>query len=124
MPLPNDFSGGDGLRTANFTGPEANITNEHFAVPRLDHKISDKWDFMASYRYSVSAITPPNIQEDISGTAPGCCRMSLRVGQPATAAPIPGHGLTRRLTPNLINEFHFDWLRHWWSWVAPGAGFP
>src|SRR5437016_2872864 len=72
MPLPNDFSGGDGLRTANFTAPEANTSNEHFAVLRLDHKIADKWDFMASYRYSVSAIQPPNIQEDISGTAPGC----------------------------------------------------
>ncbi len=122
MPLPNDFSGGDGLRTANFTAPEANITNEHFAVLRLDHKINDNWDFMASYRYGVSAITPPNIQEDISGTAPGCavgvaCALASRPLQPRFLVT----GLTGRLTPNLVNEFHFDWLRHWWSWIAPGA---
>ena len=122
MPLPNDLSGGDGLRTANFTGPEANISNEHFAVLRLDHKISDKWDFMASYRYSTSAIQPPNIQEDISGIAPGCqkgvvCALASRPLQPRYLVT----GVTGRVTPNLVNEFHFNWLRHWWSWIAPGA---
>jgi hypothetical protein len=125
MPLPNDFSGGDGLRSANFTGPEANTSNEHFAVLRLDHKISDKWDFMASYRYSVSAIQPPKIQEDISGTVAGCkkgvvCALSSRPLQPRFLVA----GLTGRLTSNLVNDFHFDWLRHWWSWIAPGASVP
>ena len=125
MPMPNDFSGGDGLRTANFTAPEANTSNEHFAVLRLDHKINDKWDFMVSYRYSVSAIQPPNIQEDISGTAPGCtkgvvCALASRPLQPRFLVT----GLTGRITPNLVNEFHFDWLRHWWSWIAPGARIP
>ena len=125
MPLPNDFSGGDGLRTANFTGPEANTSNEHFAVLRLDHKINDKWDAMVSYRYSVSAVQPPNTQEDISGSAPGCrkgvvCALASRPLQPRYLVA----GLTGRLTPNLVNEFHFDWLRHWWSWIAPGARIP
>jgi len=122
LPLPNDFSAGDGLRTANFTAPEANTSNEHFAVLRLDHRINDKWDFMTSYRYSVSQVQPPNIQEDISGTAPGCqkgsvCALAQRPLQPRFLVT----GLVGRLTPNLVNEFHFDWLRHWWSWVAPGA---
>lgn len=125
MPFPNDYSGGDGLRTANFTAPEANISNEHFAVLRLDHKINDRWDFMASYRYSVSQIQPPNIQEDISGTASGCrfgtvCALAQRPLQPRFLVT----GLTGQIKPNLINDFHFDWLRHWWSWVAPGARIP
>lgn len=125
MPLPNDYSGGDGLRNANFTSPEANTSNEHFAVLRLDHHINDKWDFMVSYRYSVSAIQPPNTQEDISGTAPGCtkgvvCALASRPLQPRFLVT----GLTGRITPNLVNEFHFDWLRHWWSWIAPGARIP
>jgi hypothetical protein len=125
MPLPNDYSGGDGLRNANFTAPEGNVSNEHFAVVRLDHKINDKWDFMASYRYSTSAIQPPNIQEDISGTAPGCkfgtvCALASRPLQPRFLVT----GLTGQIRPNLINEFHFDWLRHWWSWNAPGARIP
>jgi hypothetical protein len=125
MPLPNDYSGGDGLRNANFTGPESNVSNEHFVVLRLDHKINDKWNFMASYRYSVSQIQPPNIQEDISGTAPGCvagqvCALAHRPLQPRFLVT----GLTGQIKPNLINEFHFNWLRHWWSWEAPGARIP
>src|SRR3984893_4383323 len=125
LPLPNDFSGGDRFRSANFTGPEANTSNEHFAVLRLDHKINDKWDLMASYRYSVSAIQPPNIQEDISGTAAGCqkgvvCALGNRPLQPRFLVT----GLTGRLTPNVVNSFNFDWLRHWWSWIAPGAKIP
>jgi hypothetical protein len=125
MPLPNDFSGGDGLNSAFFSAAEGNITNEHDAVVRLDHKISDNWDFMGSYRFSTSAITPPNIQEDISGTASGCqkgvpCALGNRPLQPRYLVA----GLTGRLTPNLVNEFHFNWLRHWWSWIAPGAKIP
>jgi hypothetical protein len=32
--------------------------------------------------------------------------------------------LTGHITPNVVNEFHFSWLRHWWSWIAPGARIP
>src|SRR6266853_1419493 len=126
MPAPNDFSAGDAaLRAPFLTSSVPNISNEHFAVLRLDHKINDKWDFMGSYRYSTSAITPANIQEDIGGIAKGCrfgvpCALASRPLQPRFLVT----GLTTRLTSNLVNEFHFDWLRHWWSWVAPGAKIP
>jgi hypothetical protein len=126
LPAANDFSAGDSaLRAPFFTSTVPNLTNEHFAVLRLDHKINDKWDFMGSYRYSTSAITPANIQEDIGGIAKGCrfgvpCALASRPLQPRFLVT----GLTTRLTSNLVNEFHFDWLRHWWSWVAPGAKIP
>jgi hypothetical protein len=125
MPLPNDFTGGDRLRSAFFTSTVPNITNEHDAVVRLDHKINDKWDFNGSYRYSTSSIAPPNIQEDISGVAKGCqkgtpCELATRPLQPRYLVA----GLTGRITPSLVNEFHFDWLRHWWAWIAPGARTP
>jgi hypothetical protein len=125
MPLPNDFTGGDKLRSAEFTSTVPNLQNEHFAVIRLDHKINDKWDFMGSYRYSTSAIQPPNIQEDIGGISKGCtlgvpCSLASRPLQPRFLVG----GLTGRITPNLINEFHFDWLRHWWAWIAPGVRTP
>jgi len=110
MPLPNDFSGGDGLRTANFTAPEANTSNEHFAVLRLDHKINDKWDFMASYRYSVSAIQPqisrrtlavqPRLPEGVAcALASGLC------------SAIPRRRVDGADHPKSVNDFHFDWLR-------------
>src|SRR5882757_9052252 len=123
MPSANDFSAGDAaLRAPFFTSAVPNISNEHFAVLRLDHKITDKWDFMASYRYSTSAIIPPNKQEDIGGIAKGCkfgvpCPLANRPLQPRFLVA----GVTGRLTPNLMNDFHFGWLRHWWSWIAPGA---
>src|SRR5260370_7198444 len=37
MPLPNDFSGGDGLRPANFTAPEPTTPNAHFPALPFDH---------------------------------------------------------------------------------------
>ena len=126
LPAGNDFTGGDAaLRSPNFTSAVPNVSNEHFGVIRLDHKINDKWDFTGSYRYSLSNIVPANKQEDIGGIAPGCqkgvpCSLATRPLQPRFLVA----GLTGRLTPNLVNEFHFDWLRHWWSWIAPGARIP
>src|SRR5262249_11913661 len=122
----NDFTAGDAaLRAPFFTSAVPNTVNEHDAVFRLDHKISSKWDFMGSYRYSTSAVIPSNIQEDIGGIAPGCqlgvpCALASRPLQPRYLVA----GVTGRLTNNLINDFHFDWLRHWWSWIAPGARIP
>jgi hypothetical protein len=125
LPMPNDLSGGDGLRSALFTSTSPNTTNEHFVVLRLDHKISDKFDFNTSYRYSVSDIVPPLVQVDVGGVAPGCqkgvpCPIARRPLQPRYLVT----GLTSRLTPNVVNEFHFNWLRHWWEWSAPGARIP
>jgi len=125
LPLPNDFSGGDGLRSALFTSTTPETNNEHFAVIRLDHRINDNLDFVGSYRYGVTDNVSPNIQEDVSGTAPGCrpavpCPIAKRPLQPRYLVT----GLTARITPNLVNEFHFNWLRHWWEWSAPGAKIP
>ena len=125
LPMPNDFSGGDGLRSALFTSTTPETNNEHFALVRLDHKINDNLDFLVSYRYGVTDNVAPNIQEDISGTAPGCqpavpCPLAKRPLQPRYLVT----GLTARLTPNVVNEFRFNWLRHWWEWSAPGAKIP
>ena len=126
MPAGNDFSAGDAaLRAPFFTSTTPSVANEHFAVLRVDHKINDKWDANAVFRYSTSSILAPNHQTDIGGIAPGCqlgapCNLSNRPLQPRYFVT----GLTGRLTPNLVNEFHFDWLRHWWSWIAPGAHIP
>jgi hypothetical protein len=125
LPVPNDFSSGDGLRTAGFTAPVPTTTNEHFAVARLDHKINSKWDFMASYRYSTTDDVPGSWQVDIGGLSPGATK---GVPHPTATHPLQPRflvvGLTGRLTPNLTNEFHFNWLRHWWAWQSTGARTP
>src|SRR5262249_51769156 len=121
MPEPNDFnSGTSALRAPRLTSTSANINNEHNAVLRIDHKINDKMDFMTSYRFSKADVIPANKQEDIGGVAPGCqfgvpCTLASRPLQPRYW--VTGH--TWRVTPNMVNEFHFDWLRHWWSPLAP-----
>jgi len=36
-----------------------------------------------------------------------------RTCQPTSTASLSRHGADRTNFPNLVNEFHFDWLRHW-----------
>jgi hypothetical protein len=122
VPLPNDFSLGDGLNTAGFSVPSANIVNEEFGVARFDHKISTGQNFMASYRYSVSDVVPSNNQVDIGGLTPGAT-----FGTPHSTSKRPLQprylvtGLTSQIGAHITNDFRFDWLRHWWEWKTAGA---
>ena len=122
-PTGNDPSLGDGLNTTGFTAPAPTPINEEFGVIRLDHKISQKWQFRTSYRYSKTDLSS-NVQVDIGGLLQGNVR-----GQPKPTAQRPlaprylVAGLTGQITPHLTSDFTFDWLRHWWQW-ATVAPFP
>src|SRR5207245_11071585 len=81
--------------------------------------------FTGSYRYSLSNIVPANKQEDIGGIAPGCQKgVPCSIATPPLQPRFLVAALTGRLTPNLVNEFHFDCLRHLWSWISPCARIP
>ena len=121
MPLPNDPTGGDLYNTqgylTNISLPQAS----DFGVVRLDHDFSDKWHFMASYRYyRFNQLTSQQV--DIGGALPGDT-----LGQAAASAPRPEKpsylvaGLTTTIKPNLTNDFHFNYLRNWWQWSTDGA---
>jgi Carboxypeptidase regulatory-like domain len=115
LPLPNNFGSGDGANSAGFNVPSPQTVNEEFGVARLDHDISQKWKATASFRYGVTDNVPSNVQVDIRGGTP----------KPTASRPLQPRylvfGLTGQLTPNLVNDFHFDWLRHWWQWQTKSA---
>ncbi len=125
MPLPNDptfiATGVDGVNQQGYLSAVSLPQRSDFGVVRLDHDFSDKWHFMASYRYySFSQLTSQQV--DIGGALPG-----NTLGQAAASAPRPQKpsyivaGLTTTITPHLTNDFHFSYLRNQWQWSTVGA---
>ena len=49
MPLPNDFSAGDGLNTAGFNFAAPQIEKQYDFVSRFDFKVNDKNQFYIRY---------------------------------------------------------------------------
>ena len=102
---------------AAFTGNMSIPQSDNFGVARLDHDFSDKWHFMASYRYyKLTRIT--DSQYDIGGTAVG----GGALGTPTSLSSRPQQpwflvgALTTNITNNTTNDFHFSYLRNYWSW--------
>jgi hypothetical protein len=102
---------------AAFTGNMSIPQSDNFGVARLDHDFSDKWHFMASYRYyKLTRIT--DSQYDIGGTAIS----GGALGTPTSLSSRPQQpwflvgALTTNITTNTTNDFHFSYLRNYWSW--------
>jgi hypothetical protein len=121
MPLPNDPTAGDLVNTQGYLTPVSLPQRSTFGVARVDHDFSDKWRFMASYRYyGYSQLTSQQV--DIGGVLPGGT-----LGQAAASAPRPQNpsylvaGLSTTITPSLTNDFHFSYLRNQWQWSTSGA---
>ncbi len=117
MPQGNNPSEGDGLNTIGFDSSVPITTREDDGIARFDFSLTKNWDLMASSRYAVSDEFG-NQQVDIGGLTGG----TLGVPHSTRENPLQPRytvlGLTGRITPNLTNAFHFDWLRHWWQWRA------
>ena len=122
MPLPNDpaYGSGDNYNTQGYISTiRAPLTSNTF-ISRIDHDFSEKWRFMASYRY-MRLINLTTNQADIGGFFGGS------VGQPVATAPrpqLPSYfvaGLTTNIKPNLISDFRFSYLRNFWQWGSQNA---
>ena len=125
MPLPNEASCSlarcDGV---NVQGFRANVSIPHtdnFGVARLDHDFGDKWHFMSSYRYYNLKVATTD-QVDIGGFFPGDT-----LGKPASVSNDPQQpwflvaGLTTNISSNTTNDFHYSFLRNYWSWGRAGG---
>lgn len=121
MPQGNDPSCGAirGSRcdTVNEIGFKGNMTvpqNDNFWVFRLDHDFGDKWHFNSSYRY-YKLTRATSSQINISSGTP--VSVSLRPQQPWYYVA----GLTTNISTNVTNDFHYSYLRNFWSWSALGG---
>jgi hypothetical protein len=133
MPLPNDpgctgsfISGAllgsrcDGVNTQGFKGNMALPQKDDFGVARLDHDFGSKWHFNSSYRiYRLTRATAD--QYDIGGFFPGDT-----LGTPTSNSNRPQQpwylvaGLTTNISSNTTNDFHYSYLRNYWSWSTQG----
>jgi hypothetical protein len=128
MPLPNDpactgLSGSacDGVNEQGFRGNVSLPYTSNFGVARLDHDFGAKWHFNSSYRY-YKLVRSTTSQVDIGGFFAGDT-----LGVPASNAVRPQQpwylvaGVTTNVTSNTTNDFHFSYLRNFWSWADPGG---
>jgi Carboxypeptidase regulatory-like domain len=116
-PLPNDLTNfGDNVNVQGFKGTVVTPVKSDFGVARIDHDFGKNWHFMSSYRmFSFTRV--PTVQTDIGGFFPGD-----KLGQMAATGNRPQKpwylvaGVTTNITPNLTNDFHFNYLRNFWAW--------
>jgi len=111
----------DGVNEYEFKGTLNLPTKDNFFVARLDHDFSDRWHFMTSYRY-YKLTQASTSQIDIGGFFKGD-----KLGQAASVATRPQQpwyyvaGLTTNITSSLTNDFHYSFLRNYWSWATKDA---
>ncbi len=122
MPEPNDLANfGDHYNTQGFLSSLRAPQRSNTYVSRIDHDFSEKWRFMASYRYT-RYVELNSAQVDIGGGLPGDS-----LGNPAATAPrdqLPSYfvtGLTTSITPTTTNSFRFNYTRNFWQWGTFGA---
>ncbi len=105
--------------TVNEIGFKANLSlpqTSNFLVARVDHDFGKKWHWMAAYRYFKEKRATTN-QVDIGGFFSGD-----KIGVPTSTENRPQQpwylvtGLTTNVTSNTTNEFHYSFLRDFWSW--------
>src|SRR5215472_10683042 len=122
MPMPNDLStaAGDGVNTQGYLTGLKLPQNDNFGVARIDHDFGEKWHFMSSYRYyKLERFT--NNQYDVGGLLGG----TFGVAKSTSKRPqVPWYlvtGLTTNISPNLTNDFHYNYLRNYWEWETASA---
>jgi hypothetical protein len=110
--------------TVNVIGYRANLDlpqNDNFFVTRIDHDFGSKWHWMASYRY-YKLTKASDSQVDIGGFFSGD-----KLGTPTSVFNKPQQpwyfvtGLTTNITSSITNDFHYSFLRNFWSWTGKNA---
>ena len=107
----------DGVNVQAFRGNVGQPQTDNFGVVRLDHDFSDKIHFFSSYRFY--KLTRGTTDQTLLTTAGGgsLSSLSLRPQQPWFYVA----GLTVNVTNNLTNDFHYNYLRNFWSWGTQGG---
>ncbi len=110
----------DGVNVQGFKANVGIPQNDNYGVARIDHDFGDKWHFNAIYHYyNLKRATVDQV--DIGGFFPGDTLgkpVSL-TGRPQVPWMLVG-GLTTNISSNTTNDFHYSYLRNFWSWSTAG----
>ena len=111
----------DGFNEAAFTANMPLPLSSNDMAFRMDHAFSPKWNWFTSYRY-FKLTQAFSSQYDIGGFFAGD-----KLGVPASTANRPLQpwlfvtGLTTNITTNTTNDFHYSYMRNFWSWSTENA---
>jgi hypothetical protein len=121
MPLPNDPQAGDRFNTQGYLTPLRLPVRSNFAVARIDHDFGQNWRLMTSYRYYKFNQFTSN-QVDVGGLLPGdTFGLAAAKSQKPQTPSYWVAGLNGVITPHLINDFHYSYLRNAWEWSSAKA---
>jgi Carboxypeptidase regulatory-like domain len=111
----------DGVNEIGFKANMNLPTTSNDMAVRVDHDFNSKLHWFASYRYYKEELATTS-QVDIGGFFAGD-----KLGTPASVSHRPQQpwylvtGLTASITPSLTNDFHYSFLRNYWSWSDENA---
>ena len=106
LPAGNDITLGDGRNTIGFRGSAPTSLKSDAVTFRMDHKITDKMQFMGRYSYQRN-LAPQTAQLDIRNPAAvGILRALNQRGANVTA------GVDYTFSSNLVNSFRFGWVQN------------
>jgi hypothetical protein len=122
MPLPNNYTVGDGLNTAGFswqqrldgldgaTGQSPNNDRNNWTV-RFDYNINDKHkvNFIMTHEHDWGATGQTGIPNYPAGV----------YGQEVRDPRFITGGWTWTITPTILNEFHFGYKKDTWEGTSP-----
>jgi Carboxypeptidase regulatory-like domain len=121
LPLPNDYTHGDGVNYGGYKGNLLLPDTSNFGVARIDHDFGAKWHFNGTYHYFRRIRSTAN-QVDVGGFFPGD-----KLGTYADKSTRPQDnwmytgGVTTNISPTLTNDFHYSYTRNWWAYQTLGG---
>ncbi len=106
LPVGNDITLGDGLNTTGFRGTVPTSLKSDSVTFRLDHKITDKMQFMGRYSYGRNLAPNPTQLDIRDAQNPSILRVSNTRGTNVTG------GFDYTISQNLVNTFRFGWVQN------------
>jgi hypothetical protein len=121
-PEGNDATLGDGLNTIGFRAAAAANLVSDFGVARLDHKLTERWQLAATYRYAKQSALNVS-QVDIGGLNPGNVKGEAAPGGRTPVEPrFYSLQASGALSPRLFTEVVLGYSRNFWAYERTTPG--
>jgi len=108
----------------NEIGYKSNVSipqKSNFGVARLDHDFGSRWHWMTSYRYYNLTLANTS-QVDIGGFFAGDTKgVAASLSQRPQVPWYFVTQLTTTISSGVTNDFHYSFLRNYWSWSDKNA---